>query len=198
MRTALLNGTHQPGTYLHMLMQVVFNDSMSGQAHKASAGQCCFDPHRGHLCVALKPQGGPFACFGGNKHASPRDKTAERYSLLRKLTITEPSPNVLELNFTVADKEGAQRIVEQQNLGSSKAKQRRLERIAISPCSATEIKVCAIFSIDILTSADMDCMLKANARGCKQEQTSVSFVLHPCRVLSCGCLQKCILSGSSN
>ncbi|KAL3152213.1 hypothetical protein ABBQ32_001299 [Trebouxia sp. C0010 RCD-2024] len=120
--------------------EVVYNDNVSGQAHKASAGQCCFDPHRGHLCVAMKPQGGPFACFGGNKHASPRDKTAERYSLLRKLTITEPSPNVLELNFTVADKEGAQRIVEQQNLGSSKAKQRRLESLAISPCSATEIK----------------------------------------------------------
>lgn len=130
-----------------MLMQVVYNDSTSGQAQKSSTGQCCFDPHRGHLCVALKPQGGPFACFGSSKHASPRDKTAERYSLLRKLTITEPSPNVLELNFTVADKEGAQRIVEQQNLGSNKAKQRRLERIAISPCSATEIKVCPIFML---------------------------------------------------
>lgn len=140
--------------YLNVLMQVVYNDSQSGQAHKSSTGQCCFDPHRGHLCVALKPQGGPFACFGSSKHASPRDKTAERYSLLRKLTITEPSPNVLELNFTVADKEGAQRIVEQQNLGSSKAKQRRLEKIAISPCSATEIKVCPTFTyVDLLALA---------------------------------------------
>lgn len=69
---------------------------------------------------------------------------AERYSLLRKLTITEPSPHVLELNFTVADKEGAPRIAEQQNLGSGKTRQRRLERIAISPCSATEIKVRAV------------------------------------------------------
>ena len=48
---------------------------------------------------------------------------------------------MLELNFTVADKEGAPRISEQQNTGSGKMKQRRLERIAISPCSATEIKV---------------------------------------------------------
>ena len=126
------------------LVQVVYNDTASGPAHKASSGQCCFDPHRGHLCVALKPQGGPFACFGGSKHQSPRDKNAERYSLLRKLTITEPSPNVLELNFTVADKEGAPRIAEQQNLGSGKARQRRLERIAISPCSATEIKVITV------------------------------------------------------
>ena len=126
---------------LFLVLQVVYNDIASGQAHRRSAGQCCFDPHRGHLCVALKPSGGPFACFGGSKHQSPRDKHAERYSLLRKLTITEPSPNVLELNFTVADKEGAPRIAEQQNLGSGKIKQRRLERIAISPCSATEIKV---------------------------------------------------------
>lgn len=123
-------------------MQIVHNDSkVSGDVHKSSSGQCCFDPHRGHLCVAMKPSGGMFACFGGSKHPSPRDKMAERYSLLRKLTITEPSPNVLELNFTVADKEGAPRIAEQQNMGSGKTRQRRLERIAISPCSATEIKV---------------------------------------------------------
>ena len=126
----------------HIALQVVYNDSASGYAHKPSPGQCCFDPHAGHLCVAVKPQSGPFACFVGNKHQSPRDKNAERYSLLRKLTITEPSPHVLELNFTVADKEGASRITEQQNIGSGKTRQRRLERIAISPCSATEIKVC--------------------------------------------------------
>ena len=138
---------------------MVYNDNASGQAHKAS-GQCCFDPHSGHLCVALKPQGGPFACFGGNKHQSPRDKNAERYSLLRKLTITEPSPDVLELNFTVADKEGAPRIVEQQNQGSGKAKQRRLERIAISPCSATEIKVIHHCLLCALTRVDYTCYCK--------------------------------------
>ena len=125
----------------------MYNDSASGQVHKGLPGQCCFDPHRGHLCVALRPQGGPFACFGGGKHQSPRDKNAERYSLLRKLTITEPSPNVLELNFTVAAKEGAARIAEQQNVGSGKTRQRRLERIAISPCSATEIKVRSCFPV---------------------------------------------------
>lgn len=134
-----------------MVLQVVYNEMKGNEeVHKSGSGQCCFDPHRGHLCVAMKPQGGMFACFGGSKHPSPRDKMAERYSLLRKLTITEPSPNVLELNFTVADKEGAPKIAEQQNLGNGKTKQRRLERIAISPCSATEIKVSSISQLRLV------------------------------------------------
>ena len=34
-----------------------------------------------------------------------RDRNAERYSLLRKLTITEPDNHTLELNFTAPDKQ---------------------------------------------------------------------------------------------
>ncbi len=80
---------------------------------------------------------------GPSLDLSCRDKMAERYSLLRKLTITEPDSRTLELNFTLSDKEGAPRITDHTVKASRRS--RRLERISITPCSATEIKAsCAL------------------------------------------------------
>eukprot|EP00891_Asterochloris_glomerata_P007776 jgi/Astpho2/7776/fgenesh1_pg.00117_%23_7_t len=94
--------------------RVLYNDEGrdGSSVHKQMVGQCCFDPSRGHLCVAVKAEGGVLGCFAPGKQPSPRDKMAERYSLLRKLTITEPDSRTLELNFTVSDKEGAPRITD--------------------------------------------------------------------------------------
>lgn len=120
--------------------EVLYNDEGrdGSSVHKQMVGQCCFDPSRGHLCVAVKAEGGVLGCFAPGKQPSPRDKMAERYSLLRKLTITEPDSRTLELNFTVSDKEGAPRITDHTVKASRRS--RRLERISITPCSATEIK----------------------------------------------------------
>ena len=93
----------------------------------------------GVISKALLPVSACNICSRPCPNLPCRDKTAERYSLLRKLTITEPDSRTLELNFTVSDKEGAPRIPDH----TVKASRRswRLERISITPCSATEIKV---------------------------------------------------------
>lgn len=64
-----------------------------------------------------------------------RDRNAERYSLLRKLTIVEPDSHSLEVNFTASEKNGVKQIEK-----GGKSKNRRLQKLFISPCSATEVK----------------------------------------------------------
>ncbi|CAL5219497.1 g1339 [Coccomyxa viridis] len=41
------------------------------------------------------------------RQLSPRASNAERYSLMRKLTVTEPEADTLELCFDMTGKEGA-------------------------------------------------------------------------------------------
>ena len=96
----------------------------------SSSQPCCLSQHATNIP-------------GPSSNLLCRDKMAERYSLLRKLTITEPDSRTLELNFTVSDKEGAPRITDHTVKASRRS--RRLERISITPCSATEIKAsCAL------------------------------------------------------
>ncbi|KAK9817315.1 hypothetical protein WJX72_012543 [[Myrmecia] bisecta] len=152
--------------------EVVYNDHKDGgMTRKIVAGACCFDPSRGHLCVATRKEGGPFACFASSHMPSPRDRTAERYSLLRKLTITEPDSKTLELNFTVSDKEGAMRVTDAGVRLPAKAKARRLERIMIVPCSATEIKGAIM---RMLTRMHLEREFKINREGGQKYGGSVA------------------------
>jgi hypothetical protein len=74
------------------------------------------------------------------RQSSPRENGAERYSLMRKLTVTEPHAETLELCFAMGDCEGAHQIKEtlrrrQKHLNI------RLQRLTINPCNATDLKV---------------------------------------------------------
>lgn len=105
---------------------------------KTAAGYCCFDPVHGHLCLSVRDPS-KMGCFAqGSNSCNPRDRNAERYSLLRKLTITEPDSRTLELNFTAPERQGALRLTPPGK--SSKNSSKRLQRIIIYPCPATEIK----------------------------------------------------------
>lgn len=105
---------------------------------KQADGQCCFDPTHGHLCVAVVDPS-KLSCFGPSATTcNPRDRNAERYSLLRKLTITEPNNRTLELSFVAPDKDGPAPISQPGRTGRAVAK--RLQKITLSPCSATEVK----------------------------------------------------------
>ncbi|CAD7695984.1 unnamed protein product [Ostreobium quekettii] len=104
---------------------------------KSSDGQCCFDPAHGHLCLAVVDPS-KLGCFGPSATCNPRDRNAERYSLLRKLTITEPDNHTLELNFTAPDKQGPAPIAHPNR--SNKSSSKRLQRIILSSCNATEVK----------------------------------------------------------
>eukprot|EP00210_Caulerpa_lentillifera_P004799 g4581.t1 len=107
-----------------------------GPRTKTKEGKCCFDPSYGHLCVALE-QTNTLNCFGSSQSSDPRDRTADRYSLLRKLSIAEPDPQSLELSFGPSDKDGGG--VKPVDKGG-KSKSRRIHRLFISPCNATEVK----------------------------------------------------------
>lgn len=78
------------------------------------------------------------------RQASPRESGAERYSLMRKLTVTEPNAETLELCFVMAECEGAPQIREP--LKRRQKQLHRLLRLTITPCNATDLKVklCAI------------------------------------------------------
>ena len=72
------------------------------------------------------------------RQASPRASNAERYLLMRKLTVTEPNADTLELCFDATGKEGAARLAQS---GAKKPKAvKHLQLVSISPCSATELK----------------------------------------------------------
>ena len=86
------------------------------------------------------------ACWGSSdandqqlcRQLSPRAGNAERYSLMRKLTVTEPETDTLEICFDTTGKEGADRLL---HAGSRKPKAvRRLQQLSIAPCAATELK----------------------------------------------------------
>ena len=62
------------------------------------------DPEYAHLCLVLDRRPGPLACIALGQRASPRDRVAERYSLLRKLTIVEGESETLCMNFCASDK----------------------------------------------------------------------------------------------
>ncbi len=84
-------------------------------------------------CQSLKANDLPLC-----RQLSPRASNAERYSLMRKLTVTEPEAETLELCFDMTGKEGAGRLA---HAGSRRPKAaRRLQQVAISPCAATELK----------------------------------------------------------
>ena len=55
-------------------LQVLYNDEGrdGSSVHKQMVAQCCFDPSRGHLCVAVKAEGGVLGCFAPGKQPSPR------------------------------------------------------------------------------------------------------------------------------
>jgi hypothetical protein len=73
------------------------------------------------------------------RQPSPRENGAERYALVRKLTVTEPTAETLELGFALADCKGAAQLREplrrRQRVGQ------RLQRVSITPCNATDLKV---------------------------------------------------------
>ncbi len=73
------------------------------------------------------------------RQGSPRDSGAERYSLMRKLTVTEPNAETLELCFATAQGEGVPRI--KQPLKRRRRQPLRLQRLTITPCNATDLKV---------------------------------------------------------
>ncbi len=78
-------------------------------------------------------------CARMRRQASPRDSGAERYSLKRKLTVTEPDAETLELCFATAQGEGVPRI--KQPLKRRQRQPLRLQRLIITPCNATDLKV---------------------------------------------------------
>ena len=73
------------------------------------------------------------------RQASPRESGAQRYSLMRKLTVTEPNAETLELCFVMAESEGASQIREP--LKRRQKQLHRLLRLTITPCNATDLKV---------------------------------------------------------
>ncbi len=134
-----------------------------------AAGDCCFDAARGHVCLArartallglgIPSPGRLLACLAPFALArSPRGARAERFSMLRKLTITEPHASALELRFCgggsgggemgagaapgeAVHQQGAPQVVSGGSPWASAATGAlRLERLVISSCAATEIK----------------------------------------------------------
>ena len=75
---------------------------------------------------------------------SPRASNAERYSLMRRLTVTEPDANTLELCFDTTGKEGAARLAPKGRQPRKAIK--RLQQLSILPCAATELKVRRLLS----------------------------------------------------
>ena len=69
---------------------------------------------------------------------SPRASNAERYSLMRRLTVTEPDADTLELCFDATGREGAARLAPRGRQPPKAVK--RLQHLSISPCAATELK----------------------------------------------------------
>lgn len=58
---------------------------------------------------------------------------------MRRLTVTEPGADTLEVCFDMTGKEGAARLA---TAGIKQAKAaKRLQQVSISPCAATELKV---------------------------------------------------------
>ena len=57
---------------------------------------------------------------------------------MRKLTVTEPETDTLEISFDMLGKEGADRLA--QTGGRKPKAARRLQQVFISPCAATELK----------------------------------------------------------
>ena len=84
------------------------------------------------------PSPSPLKCQLLCRQLSPRARDAERYGLLRKLTVTEPGADTLELCFDTMGKGGAERLAQE---GGRRARAaRRLQQVSISPCAATELK----------------------------------------------------------
>ncbi|KAK9826749.1 hypothetical protein WJX81_004887 [Elliptochloris bilobata] len=134
-----------------------------------AAGACCFDLARGQLCLAHAPGMGfasgflnsarLLACLAPAQAPCPRSPSAMRFSLLRKVTITEPHDDALELCLgggSAADKKGlgegfddpaappsgAPRVAggRRRAAAAAAASSLRLERLVIVPCAATEVK----------------------------------------------------------
>jgi len=135
-----------------------------------ATGDCCFDAARGHVCLArartallglgIPSPGRLLACLAPFALSrSPRGARAERFSMLRKLTITEPHASALELRFCggggggggetgagaapgeAAHQQGAPLVVSGGSPWASAATGGlRLERLVIPSCAATEIK----------------------------------------------------------
>ncbi len=81
----------------------------------------------------------PKALMRMRRRASPRENGAERYSLVRKLTVTEPDAETLELSFAVSDGKGAAQLMEP--LKRRQKGNQRLQKLCIAPCAATDLKV---------------------------------------------------------
>ncbi|BDA42755.1 probable vacuolar protein 8 at N-terminal half [Coccomyxa sp. Obi] len=121
-----------------MPCEMVYAEEKGPVQQRHKTGQCCFDPTAGHLCVVATSPPGVFGCIQPPRQASPRDSGAERYSLMRKLTVTEPDAETLELCFATAQGEGAPRI--KQPLKRRQRQPLRLQRLTITPCNATDLK----------------------------------------------------------
>jgi len=103
----------------------VHSDSRHLRVDACQAARHCGEP---------TVDGGLLLC----RQLSPRASTAERYSLMRRLTVTEPDADTLDVCFDMTGKDGADRVVK---AGSKRPKAaRRLQQVSISPCAATELK----------------------------------------------------------
>lgn len=80
------------------------------------------------------------------RQASPRASNAERYLLMRKLTVTEPNADTLELCFDATGKEGAAKLARAGARNPRAVK--HLQLVSISPCSATELKASCRYPLD--------------------------------------------------
>ena len=110
------------------------------QQHRVlQEGLCCFDARLGHLCVAPAPGPRPLHCIFPPRQLPPADARAQRYSLLGKLMLTEPNQDTLDVSFVVGGSgEGAAQLADAR--GAEKSL-RRLHRLLITPCAASELKV---------------------------------------------------------
>lgn len=62
---------------------------------------------------------------------------------MRKLTVTEPDAETLELSFAVNDGKGAVQLKEP--LKRRQKTNQRLQRLSIAPCAAADLKVSNLF-----------------------------------------------------
>lgn len=99
-------------------------------------GMCNFNPVTGHLNIALHDDNNA-RCFGPGK-TDLRDKNVLVFTLLRRLTITEPENQTLEICFTAKGSEGAKCLSARRS--STRHRTRYLQNVLISPCSASEVK----------------------------------------------------------
>lgn len=117
--------------------KVIFaEDKGANKGPSHCEGMCNFNPVTGHLNVALHEDNN-VRSMEPNK-LDLRDKNVLVFSLLHRLTITEPENQTLEISFMSKMTEGAKCLSARRI--SNRHRLKYLQTIFIHPCSASEVK----------------------------------------------------------